>query len=234
MLADGVEPGHKGISDALGALQDILGSARAGGLVDAKAVERAGDSLIAEIKTTGLGSWIETVRKHHSQTYQHSLLVAGTAVSFAQQLGFSQTDQQRVSTAALLHDVGKARIPVVILEKPGPLDATELEVMRQHPILGCEALEPTPNVSAEILDIVLHHHEYLDGSGYPDGLAGAQISDLVRIMTLADIFGALMERRSYKPQLTAEAAYKIMLDMGGKLDVPLVKAFGRSLHCRVG
>jgi len=230
MPADAAEPGHKGISGALTALQDILGSACTGGSVDAKIVERAGDSLIADIKTTGLASWIETVRKHHSQTYQHSLLVAGTAVAFAQQLGFSHADQQRISFAALLHDVGKARIPVAILEKPGPLDATELAVMRQHPVLGFEALQSTENVPAEILDMVLHHHEYLDGSGYPDRLVGEQLSDLVRIMTIADIFGALMERRSYKPPLTADAAYKITLDMGEKLDVPLVKAFGRSLR----
>jgi putative nucleotidyltransferase with HDIG domain len=232
MPADAVDPSHKGMSSALTALQDILGAACTGSLVDAKTIERAGDSLIADIRTTGLASWIEAVRKHHSQTYQHSLLVAGAAVAFAQQLGFSHADQQRVSFAALLHDVGKARIPVAILEKPGPLDAAELAVMRQHPVLGVEALESTRNVPAEILDMVRHHHEYLDGSGYPDRLLGEQISDLVRIMTIVDIFGALMERRSYKPPLTAEVAYRILIDMGAKLDVPLVKAFGNSLGLR--
>jgi putative nucleotidyltransferase with HDIG domain len=227
MPADSVAAGQEGISSALDALQGVLGSACAGGPVDAEPIERASDALITDMRRTGLASWIETVRKHHSQTYQHSLLVAGTAVAFAQHLGFSQADQQRVSFAALLHDVGKARIPVAILEKPGPLDAGELAIMRQHPVLGYEALASTQSVPAEMLDMVLHHHEYLDGSGYPDGLCDGQISDLVRIMTIADIFGALMERRSYKAPLPAEAAYKIMIDMGGKLDVPLVKAFGK-------
>ena len=73
--------------------------------------------------------------------------------------------------------------------------------------------------------MVVHHHEYLDGSGYPHGLQGREICDLVRIMTISDIFGALIERRSYKPPLAAEAAYQILLDMGPKLDTDLVRAF---------
>ena len=74
--------------------------------------------------------------------------------------------------------------------------------------------------------MVVHHHEYLDGSGYPHKLSGSEISDLVRIITIADVFGALIERRSYKPPLTGDAAYKILLDMGPKLDKDLVRAFG--------
>jgi HD-GYP domain-containing protein (c-di-GMP phosphodiesterase class II) len=80
-------------------------------------------------------------------------------------------------------------------------------------------------VQTEMLDIVLHHHEYLDGSGYPDGLRGDQISDLVRIMTIADVFGALIENRPYRPPLSGEAAFQILLDMGPKLDRDLVREF---------
>jgi HD-GYP domain-containing protein (c-di-GMP phosphodiesterase class II) len=72
---------------------------------------------------------------------------------------------------------------------------------------------------------VVHHHELLDGSGYPHGLKGNEISDLVRIMTISDIFGALIERRSYKPPLSSEAAFQILVDMGPKLDMDLVRAF---------
>ena len=81
------------------------------------------------------------------------------------------------------------------------------------------------HLSAGMLDIVLHHHEYLDGSGYPHRLQGKEISDFVRIMTISDVFGALIERRSYKPPLPADAAYQILLDMGPKLDRDLVRAF---------
>jgi HD-GYP domain-containing protein (c-di-GMP phosphodiesterase class II) len=111
------------------------------------------------------------------------------------------------------------------LEKPGPLDADELAVMRQHPLLGLEALKTVPGLQPEMLDMVVHHHELLDGSGYPHGLQASEIPDLVRAMTIADIFGALIERRSYKPPMSGEAAYQILKDMGPKLDRDLVREF---------
>jgi len=137
----------------------------------------------------------------------------------------SRKDRQRLSFAGMLHDIGKARIPLAILEKPGPLDESEMEVMRKHPEYGLEALGGNSGLPAEMLDIVARHHELLDGSGYPHGLSGNEISDLVRIMTISDIFGALLERRSYKPPLSSEAAYQILLDMGPRLDRDLVGAF---------
>ena len=76
-----------------------------------------------------------------------------------------------------------------------------------------------------MLDMVVHHHEYLDGSGYPHGLQGSEIADLVRVITISDVFGALIERRSYKPPLSGDAAYKILVDMGPKLDRDLVREF---------
>jgi HD-GYP domain-containing protein (c-di-GMP phosphodiesterase class II) len=124
-----------------------------------------------------------------------------------------------------MHDIGKARVPVSILEKPGPLDAGEMEVIERHPVFGWEAIRATPGISTEILAAVRHHHEYLDGSGYPDGLAGPAIADFVRLMTIADIFGALIERRSYKAALSTDAAYQILKEMGPKLDGDLVRDF---------
>jgi len=125
----------------------------------------------------------------------------------------------------MLHDIGKARIPLAILEKPGRLDESEMAVMRKHPEYGLEALGGECGLPSEMLDIVIHHHELLDGSGYPHRLQGKEISDLVRMMTIADIFAALIERRSYKPPMSGEAAYQVLLDMGPKLDVDLVRAF---------
>jgi HD-GYP domain-containing protein (c-di-GMP phosphodiesterase class II) len=147
------------------------------------------------------------------------------AVAFGQQLGVAHKDRMRLSFAGMLHDIGKARIPISILEKPGPLDDDERTVMKNHPQYGVDALSTGETLPSEMLDIVLHHHEYLDGSGYPHGLKAAEISDLVRIMTISDVFGALIERRSYKPPLSGEAAYKILLDMGPKLDKDLVREF---------
>jgi putative nucleotidyltransferase with HDIG domain len=214
-----------GVVAAFDALQNIFSSSSLGGAVDPVEINAAGDKILAHIGEQGLGGWIAAVRKHHSQTYQHSLLVTGLAVAFGHHLGVGQDDKLRLSFAGLLHDIGKARIPVSILEKPGPLDLIELEVMRSHPQLGTEALSTVAGVGPEMLDIVLHHHEYLDGSGYPDGLHGHDICDLVRIVTIADVFGALVERRSYKPPLSGEAAFQMLTDMGPKLDADLVREF---------
>jgi len=125
----------------------------------------------------------------------------------------------------MLHDIGKARIPLAILEKPSRLDEAELAVIRKHPQYGLDALGTVSGLPPEMLDMVVHHHEYLDGSGYPHGLMANEISDLVRMITIADVFGALIERRSYKAPLSGEAAYQILTDMGPKLDRDLVLAF---------
>jgi HD-GYP domain-containing protein (c-di-GMP phosphodiesterase class II) len=125
----------------------------------------------------------------------------------------------------MLHDIGKAMIPLTILDKPGRLEVDERSVIESHPAIGYEALKNQKGISPEILDAVRHHHEYLDGSGYPDGLSARDIPDLVRMLTVADIFSALIEYRSYKPTMPREQAYEILRGMHGKLEVPLVKAF---------
>jgi putative nucleotidyltransferase with HDIG domain len=214
-----------GILDGLEALQNVFAFARLGKPLDTNVLDTAAETIVCDIKKEGFGRWLQTIRQHHSQTYQHCLIVTGVAVTFARHLGFSNADQQKIATAGLLHDVGKARIPIAILEKPGPLDADELAVMRQHPLHGYDALRRMPDLDARMLDIVLHHHEYLDGTGYPHGLSAKDLPDLVRMMTIADIYGALLERRSYKAPFTPEAAYKVIADMVSRLDRHLVRAF---------
>jgi putative nucleotidyltransferase with HDIG domain len=213
------------VAVATDALENIFSAASSGAPVDSAAVRTASDVIVDQLERQGLASWIETVRMHHSQTYQHCLLVTGLAGAFGQHIGVSRKDRQRLSYAGMLHDIGKARIPLAILEKPGRLDDNEFAVMRKHPEYGLEALGTASGVPAEMLDMVVHHHELLDGSGYPHGLSGSEISDLVRMMTISDVFGALIEKRSYKPPLSGEAAYQILLDMGPKLDKDLVRAF---------
>jgi HD-GYP domain-containing protein (c-di-GMP phosphodiesterase class II) len=148
-------------------------------------------------------------------------------VAFALDIGFCRTDVKRLGLSATLHDIGKARIPVAVLDKPGKLEPDEAEIMRRHPVIGYELLKDLPGISSEALDGIRHHHEYLDGSGYPDGLAGADISDLVRLLTICDIFAALIELRPYRPALSRPDAYGILCGMEGKLEGSLVRAFRR-------
>jgi putative nucleotidyltransferase with HDIG domain len=187
--------------------------------------EKITSEVINSIKRIGLNAWLDDVRRYHEGTFQHCLLVTGVAVAFALKVKFPDSDVERLGLAATLHDVGKARIPLAILDKPGRLDRTEQEIMERHPLIGYELLKTIPEISPEILDGVKHHHEYLDGSGYPDGLMGAQIPDLVRLLTISDIFAALVERRTYRPPMSRQDAYKILCEMDGKLETALVKAF---------
>jgi putative nucleotidyltransferase with HDIG domain len=222
------------VSKAVNSLRDIFSSACLGATLDTPSVKAAGDHIVTDVEARGIAAWIETVRTHHSATYQHCLLVTGLAVAFGQQIGVSQADQQRLSIAGMLHDIGKARIPLAILEKPARLTDGEMGVMKRHPQLGLDALGTAVGLPAEMLDMVIHHHEYLDGSGYPHGLSGAEISDLVRMITIADVFGALIEKRSYKAPLSGAEAYAILIDMGPKLDKDLVRAFEPVTNLHLG
>jgi putative nucleotidyltransferase with HDIG domain len=216
---------QEGVTAGLDALRNIFAAAALQSQLDPAMVDEAGDKIVGSLHSAGLVEWVDTVRRYHSQTYQHCLLVTGVAVAFGQHLGFSWRDRRKLAFSGLLHDIGKAQIPLAILEKPGPLEGDEITTMRQHPVLGYETVKAMPGFAPDMQAMVRHHHEYLDGSGYPDGLKGAQITDLVRIMTIADIYGALIERRSYKAPMSPSAAYRVLCDMGSKLDPDLVRVF---------
>ena len=209
----------------IAALQRSFAAVVSGTPVDLRAVDAAGDFVVANIEEEGIARWINRVRSHHSQTYQHCLLVTGVVTAFSQYLGFSRRDRQKLALGGLLHDIGKAAVPLALLEKPGPLDRQEAAELREHPALGFAALQGVQRLDPAILDVVIHHHEYLDGSGYPHGLNAGQLSDLVHLSTIGDVFGALIERRPYKRPLSGPAAYQILVDMGPKLDADLVLAF---------
>src|SRR5450631_825962 len=188
-------------------------------------VVEAENKILQAIKHCSLREWLTAVGCHHADSYRHCLFVTGFAVAFAQHLGMREDDQRRLVRAALLHDVGKAFIPVAILDKPGSLTVEEMAEMRQHPRLGHDALAAQGGFPPEMLDVVLHHHEFLDGTGYPDALSGNQISDIVRLLTIADIYTALVEKRAYRLQFTHAKAFATMEEMGGKLDQQLLQAF---------
>lgn len=196
-----------------------------GTAIDVADARHAGGKIAEAIAENGLSDWLTTVRRHHEGTYQHCLLVTGVAVDFGLSLGMAKIDVERLHSAAMFHDIGKAKIPLAVLDKPGRLDEQERALIETHPAAGYDVLKVTPGISKEILDAVRHHHEYLDGSGYPDALAAGSISDLVRILTISDIFAALIEHRTYKPTMPREKAYEILQSMHGKLEPALVEVF---------
>ena len=185
----------------------------------------AENKVLKAIKHSSLREWLTTVGCHHTDTYRHCLFVTGFAVAFAQHLGMREDDQRRLARAALLHDVGKAFIPVALLDKPGALTDAEMDEMREHPRRGYDALAAQGGFPPEMLDVVLHHHEFLDGTGYPDGLRGDRISDIVRLTTIVDIYSALVEARAYRVPFTHAKAFAIMEQMKDKLDPHLLQAF---------
>ena len=188
-------------------------------------IMEAENKILRAIQQTSLREWLDTVGRHHTGSYRHCLFVTGFAVSFAQHLGMRDDDQRRLTRAALLHDVGKAFMPLSILDKPGKLTDEEMRVMRTHPRLGYEALAAEGGFPPEMLDVVLHHHEFLDGTGYPNGLRADQISDIVRLTSIVDIYAALVEKRAYRLAFTHTEAFATMERMGGKLDYHLLHAF---------
>jgi len=234
-LADGKRPGT-GFSEASHgdreaatagaiAIASMFSAVRAGEPIDVRGGKNAGSIIADDVAENGLSNWLETVRRHHEGTYQHCLLVTGIAVDFGLSLGLAKPDIERLYSAAMFHDIGKAKIPLAVLDKPARLDAQERALIETHPAAGFEVLKASPGISAEVLDAVRHHHEFLDGSGYPDALCAPAISDIVRILTISDIFAALIEHRHYKPSMAREQAYEIIRSMRGKLERPLVEAF---------
>ncbi|WP_181708064.1 HD domain-containing phosphohydrolase [Chthonobacter rhizosphaerae] len=215
------------VSIGSGVLTHFFEGMASGRAVNGSVVTNAVTAIQASIDVVGLDQWLEDVRRYHTGTFQHCLLVTGISAAFARRLGLDDKARAALTTAAILHDIGKAKIPLQILDKAGKLTEAEFHIMKRHAAAGAAYLESHKVVSPDIIAMVRHHHEQLDGSGYPDGLTGAQISPLTRMLTIADVFAALIEVRNYKLPLTAEKAYGLLQEMAraGKLDTTLVAAF---------
>ena len=234
-LADPAEPASdspgnapqpdNAVETAATAIASMFTAVTFGEPLDVDGTKEAGRQIADRITQHGLSEWLTTVRRHHEGTYQHCLLVTGVAIDFGLSLGVGRMDLERMYTAAMFHDIGKAQIPLAILDKPGKLDADERAMIETHPAAGYDFLKDHEKITPEILDAVRHHHEYLDGSGYPDALCGESINDIVRILTISDIFAALIEHRNYKPTMPRNEAYDILCGMTGKLEKALVASF---------
>jgi putative two-component system response regulator len=161
-----------------------------------------------------------------SFTHGHSDRVTQYAIALAKQIGIGEADLDILRRGAALHDIGKISTPDAILDKPGSLTPEEFDVIKRHPADGARIVEPLRS-ARDILPLIRWHHERINGTGYPDGLAGDAIPHLVRILSVADVYDALASDRPYRTALSHERCHEVMKndsDRGG-LDAELVRHF---------
>ncbi|MTI43016.1 putative nucleotidyltransferase with HDIG domain [Roseibium hamelinense] len=207
------------------AFNDINLAAMLGAPPPITKVTWAAGAINAAIKRHGLDGVLETINAYHSHTTRHSLLVAAVCADFGYRLSLDDRALDVITSGGIVHDIGKTAIPLQILDKPGKLTAEEMDVVRRHPEAGVAMLKKAENFDERLLAITRDHHEMLDGSGYPNGKMAQDIPEEIRVMTICDIFAALVEDRAYKAAMPVETAHGILQGMGSKLDQKLFKEF---------
>jgi putative nucleotidyltransferase with HDIG domain len=209
-------------------IQEDLDRARQ--LVDQMGVALSNAGLMRELNQLNWGTLEALARAIDAKspwTAGHSERVTKLALKIGRSLRLAQEEMDTLHRAGLLHDIGKLGIPMDILDKEGKLTKKEEQLMREHVRLGIRILEPIA-AYAEVVPIVLHHHEYFNGEGYPDGLAGEAISLGGRIFAVADSFDALTSNRPYRKALNQKYAIEVIRQGGGsQYDPDIVRAFLR-------
>jgi HD-GYP domain-containing protein (c-di-GMP phosphodiesterase class II) len=201
--------------ELLGEVAWLSGAALAGHARRAELAGTVADQVDA--LATALSVW-------DGQTRQHSETVVELARLTGTRMGLDQVELLELELAALLHDVGKLRVPREILRKPGPLTEPERRLVRNHPAWGAELVSGVPGLQAVAL-IVRHHHERVDGTGYPSRLSGVRIPVASRIMAACDAYGAMIETRPYREGRTrAEALAELRAKTGNQFDPAVVDA----------
>jgi HD-GYP domain-containing protein (c-di-GMP phosphodiesterase class II) len=166
-------------------------------------------------------SWSRALELSGRENQEHTQHVAQKTVQLAGALHVDEKNLNDLRRGALLHDIGNLMIPENILNKPGPLDDLEWEMIKRHPRQAYELLSPIKQLAAA-LDIPRYHHEHWDGSGYPDGLHGEQIPLSARIFAVVDVHDVLLSARPYRPAWTKKAARAYIQEQSGKLFDPMV------------
>jgi len=199
-----------------------LGSQAAIALENAHLYKKLHDAFLhtAEALAEAINSRDPYTGGHTSRVSQYALQLAGP-------LGLSAKEKEDLRLAAILHDIGKIGIDDAVLRKSGSFSAAEKEMMKQHPEIGANILEHVDEMG-EVIKGVRHHHEWFDGSGYPDGLAWKDIPLIARIISIVDVFDALTTDRPYRKASNKKVAIKIMLaDSGSHFDPELLDIFSR-------
>ncbi|CAN7599909.1 HD-GYP domain-containing protein [Acidovorax sp. LjRoot129] len=209
----------------------MFSEARLGRAVDS---ERA-QSLVQEISdsiTRNPGALISLARLKTADdyTYMHSVAVCALMVALARQLQLDDDQARLAGMAGLLHDLGKAAIPLEVLNKPGKLTDQEFAVVRSHSVKGFQMLKEGGNVPAAVLDACLHHHEKVDGSGYPRKLRGDSISVIARMTAICDVYDAVTSDRPYKRAWDPAEALRRMAEWtNDHFDARIFQAFVKSI-----
>ncbi|MGP1682259.1 MAG: HD-GYP domain-containing protein, partial [Giesbergeria sp.] len=163
-------------------------------------------------------------------TYMHSVAVCALMVALARQLSLSEEHTRSAGLAGLLHDLGKAAIPMDVLNKPGKLTDEEFDIVRQHPVAGYEMLKEAGQVGPAVLDACRHHHEKMDGTGYPDRLPAEKISLIARMAAVCDVYDAVTSDRPYKRGWDPSESLRRMTEWtGAHFDARVFQAFVKSI-----
>jgi putative nucleotidyltransferase with HDIG domain len=220
------------VAKSRAAVTSMFGEARMGKAVD---LERAAP-LVEEITLSVMRNpdaliGLARLKTKDDYTYMHSVAVCALMVALAQQLKLDQKMIREAGMAGLLHDIGKMAVPLDILSKPGKLTETEFLSVKTHPVEGHRILLEGSGVSEAALDVCLHHHEKMDGSGYPYGLVGHQISLYARMGAVCDVYDAITSNRPYKKGWCPAESLRKMTDWAGNrhFDNDVFQAFVKSI-----
>ena len=213
------------------AVVSMFQEARMGRAVDVggalQLVEEISDSVA---RNPGAIISLARLKTADDYTYMHSVAVCAMMVALAKQLGLDDSQTRLCGMAGLLHDMGKVAMPIQVLNKPGKLTDAEFEVMRSHPAEGYKILSSASSaVDTVSLDVVLHHHEKLDGSGYPEGLGGDGISLYAKMAAVCDVYDAITSNRPYKSGWDPAESLRRMAEWTGHFDPKVFQAFVKSM-----
>ncbi|MBW1673943.1 MAG: HD domain-containing protein [Deltaproteobacteria bacterium] len=197
-------------------------------LADQVAVALSNAQLIEELESLNWGTLTalaRTVDAKSPWTAGHSERVTEIALKIGQVMGLTPSELENLNRGGLLHDIGKIAVPVSILDKPGKLTEEEYQIIQEHSSIGARILEPI-DAYVSVIPMVLQHHEHFNGKGYPDGVAGEDISLGARILAVADVFDAITSERPYRKKMDLEVALKIIKqESGEQFDPKVVQAF---------
>ena len=211
-------------------VMSLYGEARLGKAIDAADCLPLVDEIAASVhRNPGALISLARLKNRDEYTYMHSVAVCALMVAFAKQLGLGREEVREAGLAGLMHDMGKALMPVEVLNKPGALTAAELKIMQSHPERGHALLRDAPGTPAMVLDVCLHHHEKVDGTGYPFGLAQDSLSLHARMGAICDVYDAVTSRRVYKGAWTPNESVRRMAQWQGHFDPLLLRAFVRTV-----